>query len=68
MKLQPNQNMEGESYPKNELRGNDRLEQLREGDYIVTEGADISCIDVPQWYDEKLFNKAKQVYKDYFAR
>lgn len=60
--------MERESDEKLELWANDRLEQLREGDFVVTPGGDISCAEVPQWYDEKLFNKAKVVYKDYFAR
>lgn len=40
----------------------------REGDYIVLEGADISCIDVRSGKMKKLSNNAKQVYKDYFAR
>ncbi|GIY33764.1 DUF2236 domain-containing protein [Caerostris darwini] len=44
-----------------------RLEELKDGDFVGTPGADISKLEVPSWYDEKKFNRAKKVYSDYFA-
>ncbi|XP_054712468.1 uncharacterized protein LOC129222067 [Uloborus diversus] len=44
-----------------------RLEELRDGDYVVTPGGDISTMKKPDWYDAKKFNKAKEVYREYFA-
>ncbi|KFM80476.1 hypothetical protein X975_09063, partial [Stegodyphus mimosarum] len=52
---------------KSETWENKRLEELREGDIVVTPGGDISKQEVPHWYDAKQFNRAKKVYKDYFA-
>lgn len=50
------------------LWGSERLEKLQEGDSVITPGGDLASMEVPLWYDEKLFNKAKEVYKEYIAR
>ncbi|CAL1270238.1 unnamed protein product [Larinioides sclopetarius] len=46
---------------------NQRREELLDGDSIGTPGADIAKLEVPSWYDEKKFNRAKELYRDYFA-
>lgn len=52
---------------KTELCASNRLSELREGDAIVTPEGDISQMEMPNWFDKEKFNKAKEVYKNYFA-
>ncbi|GFY44299.1 DUF2236 domain-containing protein [Trichonephila inaurata madagascariensis] len=52
---------------KNGVWERKRLEELRDGDSVTTPGGDISKQEIPEWFDEQKFQRAKEIYRDHFA-
>ncbi|GFY39159.1 hypothetical protein TNIN_498891 [Trichonephila inaurata madagascariensis] len=52
---------------KNGVWERKRLEELRDGDSVTTPAGDISKQEIPEWFDEQKFQRAKEIYRDHFA-
>ncbi|GBM57709.1 hypothetical protein AVEN_222554-1 [Araneus ventricosus] len=52
---------------KTGLWENKQQKELLDGNSVGTPRADIAKLKVPSWYDEKKFNRAKELFRDNFT-